>query len=353
MKYVVSERMDKITSLTKARSDAEEIATRNGYKKIEVKTSLAIRYKKYEKPIQAYLYYKNHRAWDKLFDSFKDGDTVLIQLCFFNTAINFYKIVEKYKDKIKIIVLIHDLDFLRYIGDETKTGSYTERVTKDEVETLKNCYKIISHNEKMTKKLVEYGIPRSKIVNLELFDYLDNKAQKASVAKGGDIIIAGNLNKNKASYIKDLHKIEGVNFNLYGIDYDKSYDQKNTKYFGNFSADELIPELKGSFGLVWDGTKVSTCDSHTGRYTKINNPHKVSLYLSAGLPVIIWKEAALADFIEKNKVGFSIESLEEIPKRIEKISKKGYEEMLNNTEKIAKKLKTGGFLTEALKKAEK
>ncbi|MBP5674785.1 hypothetical protein J6W91_00455 [Candidatus Saccharibacteria bacterium] len=352
MKYVISEKMDKIASLTKARSDAEEIAIKNGYKKIEVGTDFAIRYKKYEKPVQAYLYLKNHRKWDKLLGSFKDGDTVLIQLCFFNTAINFYKLVEKYQKKLKIVVLVHDLDFLRYIGDDTKSGGYTERVTKDEVETLKNCYKIISHNEKMTKKLVEYGIPEEKIVNLELFDYLDDKNQKATVSEKGNIIIAGNLNPNKASYIKDLHKID-AKFGLYGIDYDKSYDQKNVEYFGAFKADELIPELKGSFGLVWDGTTIKTCDGHTGQYTKINNPHKVSLYLSAGLPVIIWKEAALASFIEKNKVGFTVSSLEEIPEKLRKITKKDFDEMKKNTEKIAKKLKTGEFLEKALKEIER
>lgn len=348
MKYVIAEKMDKIASLTKARSDAEEIAIKNGYKKVEIPTTFAIRYKKYQKPVQAYLYCKNHKAWDKLFAGFKDGDTVLIQLCFFNTAINFYKIVEKYQKKLKIIVLIHDLDFLRYIGDETKTSGYTARVTKDEVETLKNCYKIISHNEKMTEKLVEYGISKDKIVNLELFDYLDNENQKAKVSKNENIIIAGNLNPNKASYIKNLHKLD-AKFNLYGIDYDKSYDQENVKYFGAFKADELVPNLKGSFGLVWDGTKIETCDGHTGKYIKINNPHKVSLYLSAGLPVIIWKEAALAGFIEDNKVGFSVKSLEEIPEKLKKISKKDYEEMLKNTEKIAKKLKTGKYLEKVLK----
>ena len=351
MKYIIAEKMDKITSLTKARADAEAIAEKNGYKRVEIPTRFAIRYKKYQKPLQAYLYYKNSRAWDKLFKSFKPGDTVLIQLCFFNTAINFYKIVKKYQNKLKIVVLIHDLDFLRYIGDETKSSKYTQRVTKDEVETLKSCYKIISHNAKMTEKLTEYGVPSEKIINLELFDYLDVKNQKAAVSKKENIVIAGNLNPNKASYIKNLHKIK-ANFNLYGIDYDKSYDQKNVKYFGAFNADELVPNLKGSFGLVWDGTTISTCDGHTGRYIKINNPHKVSLYLSAGLPVIIWKDAALSEFIEKNQVGFVVDSLEEIPAKIKQITKQEYAEMVKNTEKIAKKLKNGKYLKKALKEVE-
>lgn len=344
--------MDKISSLTKARTDAEKIAEKNGYKKIVVPTSFAIRYKKYEKPVQLFLYNKNHRTWDKFLSKFEEGDTILIQLCLFNTTINFYKIINKYKDKLKIVALIHDLDSLRYIGDDNKTGNFVKRVTKDEIETLKSCYKIISHNEKMTKKLVEYGIPKDKIVDLKLFDYLNDDNQKAKISRNSGIVIAGNLNKNKASYIASLNKID-AKFNLYGVNYDESYDQPNTKYFGNFKAEELVPNIKGSFGLVWDGTKISTCDGHTGNYIKINNPYKTSMYLSAGLPVIIWKKAALATFIENNKVGTAINSLEEIPEKIKKISENDYKKMVRNTEKIAKKLKNGYYLTEAIKKVEK
>ena len=57
-----------------------------------------------------------------------------------------------------------------------------------------------------------------------------------------------------------------------------------------------------NFGLVWDGTSLDGCNGRYGEYLKFNNPHKTSLYLSCGIPVIIWKEAALADFVEEHKV---------------------------------------------------
>lgn len=36
------------------------------------------------------------------------------------------------------------------------------------------------------------------------------------------------------------------------------------------------------------------------------------MYLAAGIPVIIWEEAALANFIKKNHCGITIKSTDEI-----------------------------------------
>ena len=146
--------------------------------------------------------------------------------------------------------------------------------------------------------------------------------------------------------------MKNVDFNLYGFNFTEE-NAKNLHYQGNFSPEELIENLEGQFGLIWDGGSIKTCSGFTGQYLKYNNPHKTSLYLSSGLPVIIWKEAALSPFIEENHLGFSVSSLEEIPEKLKKITKKDYSEMLKNVEKVAKKLKNGKFTEEALRKAEK
>ena len=58
--------------------------------------------------------------------------------------------------------------------------------------------------------------------------------------------------------------------------------------------------MEGSFGLVWDGISVETCAGVYGEYLKVNNPHKTSLYLASGIPVIIWKEAAWLSLLNAN-----------------------------------------------------
>ena len=94
----------------------------------------------------------------------------------------------------------------------------------------------------------------------------------------------------------------------------------------------------------------NTCNRVLGEYTKYNNPHKVSLYLSTGLPVIIWKQAALADFVTKNNVGITIESLDEIDDAIKNVSKQQYDQMKSNTDIIAKKMRSGFYIKSATHK---
>lgn len=354
MKYVTSEKMkNAIITMYKARYDIENTAKRMGFKRIEIPTVFSIRYKKWQKPIQAYLYWKNSRIWDKTFKNMEDGSDVIIQINLFNRCLNFYKIIEKHKNRLNFITLIHDLESIRFIGDKTKSEGYMERTHRDEIGILIHSNKVISHNEAMTKELVRLGVDREKIINLEIFDYLNDENKKAKAHYGGSIIIAGNLAPDKAGYLNDLKNIKDVDFNLYGFNYTEEYDGKNVHYKGNFSPEELVESLDGGFGLIWDGDSIRTCSGFTGQYLKYNNPHKTSLYLSSGLPVIIWEKAALAQFIVDNKLGFSVKTIEEIPKKLKKISEKDYKEMTKNVKIIAKKLKTGKFTEEALKKAEK
>lgn len=67
-----------------------------------------------------------------------------------------------------------------------------------------------------------------------------------------------------------------------GIEYQTTYHTKES-----LAAEELPGALVQSFGLVWDGNSMDTCTGNYGSYLRINDPHKVSLYLSSGLPIIV------------------------------------------------------------------
>ena len=79
--------------------------------------------------------------------------------------------------------------------------------------------------------------------------------------------------------------------------------------------------------------------------------HKVSFYIRAGLPVIIWRQAAVASIIEKEKIGFCIDTIDDIEKRLQSLSASEYAEMKSNVRRVSDKLKEGGFLKEALDEA--
>lgn len=361
MNYITSEKIvDSIITIQKARSDIEVIAEKLGYKKIIVPTVFSIRYKKWQKPVQAYLYWKNARIWNQTFERLEDSSSVILQVNFHNKCPIFHQVLKKHSKRLNFIVIIHDLESLLFASDQTKSAGYKQHTLKNELNTLKYAKIVISHNAAMTKKLIELGVDAQKIIDLEIFDYLPShqksgqkKGQKKTldIHFGSDIIIAGNLGPEKSPYISKLHSIKGANFNLYGFNLNQSCLSDNVKYFGNFTPEELLKNLSGSFGLIWDGTDIKTCKGHTGNYLRYNNPHKTSLYLSAGLPVIIWQSAALADFVKFHQIGFTIQSLTELPEKLAQITPADYDRMRKNAKIIGKQLNSGFFTKAALEKS--
>jgi hypothetical protein len=88
-----------------------------------------------------------------------------------------------------------------------------------------------------------------------------------------------------------------------------------------------------------------------GNYMRFNDPHKVSLYISAGIPVIIWSEAALAGFIKERHIGFTVSSLEEIPEKLGNVTEEDYQSYRSNLYPLMRQVRDGYFLKEAVKAA--
>jgi IS4 transposase len=61
--------------------------------------------------------------------------------------------------------------------------------------------------------------------------------------------------------------------------------------------------------------------------------------VAAGIPVIVWKESAFKDFVEKNNIGISVSCIKEIDERLANISNEDYRLMIENTRKISKRTK--------------
>ena len=141
---------------------------------------------------------------------------------------------------------------------------------------------------------------------------------------------------------------------LYGVNFSEEIAQNagNIIYHGSVPSDIIPEKFSKGFGLVWDGDRIDTCSGNTGTYLRYNNPHKLSLYLSAGLPVIIWDEAAEKPFVMENQVGFAVHSLYEIEEKLNSLTEKEYFNFVKHAEHMAKKLKAGEYTRLALKTAE-
>ena len=73
----------------------------------------------------------------------------------------------------------------------------------------------------------------------------------------------------------------------------------------------------------------------------------MSLYISCGLPIITWKEAAIAEFIEKNGIGFAVNSLAEIDDVLGNMTRKEYEKYRNNVLEITRDVRKGEYVKKA------
>lgn len=280
----------------------------------------------------------------------QDGDIVLIQYPVNRILMKYiYHILKLRNVKIDIVTLIHDIDYLRDIPLGRKG---VEGMKKLELSLLNCSDYLICHNNYMINKLKTEKLSVNYI-SLQLFDYLYNGKTAMISEDKNMIIVAGNLLESKAGYLYQINDIQhDFTLSIYGSNFSEQKMKTNKfLYHGSFKPDELIGNLYGSYGLVWDGNSTSTCSGNYGKYLHINNPHKVSLYLAAGIPVIIWKEAALCSFIEENNLGFGIASLDELNDNLKK-HEENYRDYYNSVQKIKNKVCTGGFLKTALKELE-
>ena len=341
MKYLIDEvyeltEEDKKNATSKAREDIKEIFKLNGFcilpKIITAKKSKTIIGK-------FFLNIKSLFEWMRFISTknFCRNDIVCIQYPTINYPFGFSYILQSMQKKnIKILAIIHDLNSIRYPNFK----SYK----KKEIKTLDSFDILIDHNLKMRNKLKVLGIKHPHIVDLELFDYISKRTDLYENKIDVDVVVAGNLSKSKSGYLYHLPK--NLTFGLYGLNYEGNCN--NVLYYGAFSPDELPNMLHGRFGLVWDGPSNTTCEGNYGEYLKINNPHKVSLYLASGIPIIVWNQSAIADFVKKYECGISVSSLSDISLYLDSIDKLQYEKMLANSRILANKVRNGEFTKKAL-----
>lgn len=242
--------------------------------------------------------------------------------------------VQKMKKKnTRIILLIHDLESLRGL------------VFASERKFLELADEVIVHNEKMKQYLLEKGYHFQKIHILGLFDYLIPGFKPAGDRNRREIAIAGNLKPEKCGFLNDLKKIPvDLEYHLYGPNYQETEKNPQVIYEGQYAPEQLPSVLKEGWGLVWDGGSIYECEGTFGGYLKFNNPHKASLYLASGMPVIVWNQAAIAPWIQEQNLGITVRSLEEIPDIINRMTDKEYKEMLDNVQKKGQQLREGSSL---------
>ena len=301
-----------------------------------------------------WLLIKGNQQWRRLYNILHNGDTVIYQHPMYGIKIALFwlKRIKKRK-QVRFVALIHDLESLRGGIKGLIKNNRARRLGDTKLLCLFDY--VICHNEHMKGYLINQGFEPEKLGTLDIFDYLCNKTtKKRSKGKTPSISIAGNLSSSKCNYIYDLFNNgynQDLHVNLYGNRFDEQKASCNMKWYGSFRPEELPNILEGDFGLVWDGESIDSCTGNTGNYLRYNNPHKTSLYIAAGLPVIVWEESAISDFVKNNNLGITVSNLYYLDEVISRISNECYKEMCINVESIGDKLRKGYYFKRALRKA--
>lgn len=240
-------------------------------------------------------------------------------------------------------LLVHDLDELRPVNHDPHTP------------LLMRADFLIVHTEAMAKWLREHHNISGKIIVLNLFDYLNPTKLKESensrnLLKPFKVAFCGNLAKSE--FLSELDIPPHIKFVVYGLNCPKELlHNPRVEYRGVASPDNL-PDLISDcdFGLVWDGTSASCMKELQGTYLRYNAPHKVSLYLSAGLPVLIWNEMGIRDFILSNHVGLCSNSVPSLFSLLLNLDESQYQQLRRQSMIIGQELRNGEMYRKAIEK---
>ena len=257
-----------------------------------------------------------------LINAFLKNNIVVVQ---YPLGKHFVRCIANYK-----ILVVHDVEGLR---------SQDQNLLKKEIKYFNTFDYVILHNDIMKDYLIKKGLT-TKVYTNKLFDYLISKENtNKHSGKKTRVVYAGNL--NKSSFYKELDT-DNINYQLvlYGDTNDK-IKKDNIFYGGSYSPDILPAKLEGTLGLVWDGSLGDEDENSLYKnYTKYNNPHKLSCYIAAKLPVIAWKKSAIANLVKKYDIGYLIDTIDDI----NNLDLSDYEEKKKNVIKLHDKI-TEGYYT--------
>lgn len=246
------------------------------------------------------------------------------------SSLVFYILKRLKKRGNKFITLIHDLEFFR------------NDVNMDMDKFILEYSDVsIVHSPKMLN-LIEEKFKINDSVCLEFFDYVsDLDLPESSDLKNIKLIYAGNL--LKSDFLRNIDEVSFNNLfklNLYGTYCDFIKESDFVKYKGRFDA-EQFSDIEGNWGLVWDGTSINGCEGNFGNYLRYNSPFKMSLYLAAKKPVVVWRESAMAEYVKKYNIGICVTSLNEINTQIKQLSDSDLIQIQQNVNIISDEVRHG------------
>lgn len=291
----------------KAPADILALAKKAGYEEIDVYTYMA--YGKVRQLLSLLWQFLN------LSHTLERNSIVFFQYPHINPHV--MPVVMPLFNKFRKVAIIHDMNSIRVDG----------KLSETEKKALNYFDELYVHSDNMKNYLKRFLKPNIQYHVIECFPYLAASNQEKRELSN-KVVFAGNLDKSKFLF-PFLCSNKDLDILLYGITKNSSEFNCKAKYLGRFLPNE-IQTLKGSWGLVWDGDRIDGCIGNYGEYLKIIAPHKLSMYLRAELPVIVWKYSAMSNLVKNKGLGLCVEGLNEISSILKNVSDERYHEFISN-----------------------
>ncbi len=303
--------------------DIENILRNNGYDAVRFSDGLF----PFVQPIRWYQY-------RKFLQQLQPGDLLLAQ---FPVYPRLYQRLLRaaLAKKVDPVIILMDIDGLKS-GDA--------QLLAREIRFLQQFSRFVVHGENMERWL-KANVPGANCSQLGPFDFL---AEPATLQRVPEAVVNYSGNLHKSAFIFRLQEIDGVRFLLYGEGGEAAEVKDQVDWKGVFKPHELPSMAEGSFGLVWDGEGIDAAEGIFGDYMQYIFQHKISLYILAGLPIFIYNNAGAADYIVKERLGWKINSIRDLPAAISKIGVEEYQQVRENMKGMAAQIANGRHLLRAL-----
>lgn len=319
---------------SKPRDDIEYFLKQAGYQTMHLGIDIQ---SKIHKAIFRY-WVLNHRVARELAEI--NPDEIFIQYPIYSDVImdQLLKVInnlpKRQAGKCRIYLIIHDVESLRLYRDNPQFATH-------EVDRFNQFDGLIVHNQAMTNWLSKAGVT-TPMTNLQFFDYRNPQPMIQHNDDDQQICFAGNLSKSK--FLNELNWNQ-LKLHVYGSGL--TINNPSLIAEGSKTPEELPKFLHYKFGLVWDGNSAATCTGEFGDYLKYNAPHKASLYLSSGLPLVVWSQSALAPIVDQLNLGLTIDNLNRLEPMIFNLSDEDYQSMVQNVSVVGNDIRQGNMITSA------
>lgn len=267
---------------------------------------------------------------DGITSAVDDGDLVIVQLPSWNLTAYDKALLDvlRLHKEIKIAVFIHDVITMMF------EGAPQERLLEI-IDVYNMADLVIVPSEPMLNFLCQRGLTVEKVLIQSMWDFPFQEDLKTPQFQRR-IFFSGT--PQKFGFVSSWN----YDIPLYLYTYeDYKVNGQNIHYGGGKNTTELLLEYtKGGFGLIWEQTAPAS-------YYKYHQPHKLSTYLAAGIPVIVQRGLAREQVILDYGLGFAVNSTKEASDIVMNITEEEYQKLIHNITNISFLIR-GGFFTKKL-----